>query len=284
MKTLFISDLDGTLLNDQANLSDFTKIKLKELVDKGLLFTVATARTRATVKSMFSGVGLNLPWILMNGVLVYDPVTDKNISSYEITHDDAEHVLSIYKKYNKSPMLYMLHDNYLEIQYKTLDNVYQSDYVNARKDLLEKRFKKCDTELELNINDKLIYIVSLDKEELLAPICKEIREENRVNCAFYSDNYTECNFMECMNKEVSKGVAAKQLKNYLNVDKIIVFGDNLNDLPLFKIADECYAVSNACSELKAEATGIIDSNNNDGVIKFISDIFERNNNQENFYE
>ena len=41
-------------------------------------------------------------------------------------------------------------------------------------------------------------------------------------------------------------------------------------MDMFKIADECYAVSNAVDELKAIATGIIDSNNNDGVAKWLA--------------
>ncbi len=281
MKTLFISDLDGTLLNDKAELSDYTKEKLKFLIEKGVLFTVATARTMATVKDIFSGIKMNLPWILMNGVLIYDPSENINISSNEIAHNDAESILKIYNKYNKTPMLYILRDDHLEIQYQSLDNIHQYEYVNARKNLQDKRFKKIKGEFSINKDDTLIYMVSLDKEDKLAPIYKEIRNENRVYCAFYTDNYTECNFMECMNKTVSKGKAAQQLKEYLQVDKIIAFGDNLNDLPLFEIADECYAVSNACDELKMAATGIIESNNNNGVINFICSIFYQNNSQEN---
>lgn len=283
MKTLFISDLDGTLLNDQAVLSEHSKEKLKELIDRGLLFTVATARTRATVKNIFSGIKMNIPWILMNGVLTYDPENDINVSVSEIHPEDARSVLNIYKKHNKSPMLYILRKDHLEIQYKTLDNVYQKEYVNTRKDLREKRFRRCKSEFKIDAEEKLIYMVSLDKEETLAPICNEIQNENRVTCAFYSDNYTECNFMECMNRTVSKGVAAQKLKDYLKIDKIIAFGDNLNDLPLFSIADESYAVSNACPELKKAATGIIDSNNNDGVVKFICEIFDKKGIVEDIY-
>lgn len=269
MKTLYISDLDGTLLNNQAELSDYSKKNLKQLVDKGLLFTVATARTKATVKSIFSGVDLNLPWILMNGVLIYDPVKNCNVTANEISAEDAESVISVYKKHGKSPMLYILREDHLEIRYNTLDNIYQKEYVDSRQNLNEKRFKECDTDFKIGDNDRLIYMVSLDKEEVLAPICDEIRSENRVYCAFYSDNYTDCNFMECMNKTVSKGIAAQQLKTILDVDKIVAFGDNLNDLPLFRIADEGYAVSNACQQLKDIATGVIESNNSDGVVKFI---------------
>jgi hydroxymethylpyrimidine pyrophosphatase-like HAD family hydrolase len=53
------------------------------------------------------------------------------------------------------------------------------------------------------------------------------------------------------------------------MDKMICFGDNLNDEPLFRIADEKYAVKNAYEKLKNLATGIIDSNNDDGVAKFL---------------
>lgn len=271
MNTLYISDLDGTLLNSCAELSDYTKKSLSQLIDRGVLFTVATARTKATVKDIFSGVGLNLPFILMNGVLIYDPIKDENITSNEIDSEDVNSVLSAYIKFGKTPMLYILRKDHLEIQYKSIDNIYQEEYIAARNSLRDKRFKKCDSEFEFSDEDKVIYMVSLDKEDVLAPICNEIRAEDRVYCAFYSDNYTDCNFMECMNKKVSKGVAAAQLKALLNIDKIVAFGDNLNDLPLFYVADESYAVSNACEQLKEVATGVIDSNDNDGVVKFIID-------------
>ncbi len=56
-----------------------------------------------------------------------------------------------------------------------------------------------------------------------------------------------------------------QLKQKLACDRLVVFGDGKNDIDMFKIADEAYAVENAVSELKAVATGIIGSNENDGV-------------------
>jgi Predicted hydrolases of the HAD superfamily len=51
--------------------------------------------------------------------------------------------------------------------------------------------------------------------------------------------------------------------------KIISFGDSINDIPMFEISDECYAVENAVDEIKAVATGIIDSNEDDGVAKWL---------------
>ena len=52
---------------------------------------------------------------------------------------------------------------------------------------------------------------------------------------------------------------------------MITFGDGKNDVDMFEIADECYAVSNAHEALKEKATGIIGSNNEDGVAKWLEE-------------
>ena len=62
----------------------------------------------------------------------------------------------------------------------------------------------------------------------------------------------------------------------MDFDKIVAFGDNLNDIPLFEIADECYAVSNSAEELKKIATGVIGSNDEDAVAEFLLNRFKNN--------
>ena len=72
MSTLYISDLDGTLLGPDARLSDETVATLNRLLDAGMLFTVATSRTPATVIDLLSRLHLRLPAVLMAGTLLYD--------------------------------------------------------------------------------------------------------------------------------------------------------------------------------------------------------------------
>ena len=60
---IYISDLDGTLLRNDASLSSFSKNTLIELIDRGLIFTVATARSIASVREILRGLKLNLPVI-----------------------------------------------------------------------------------------------------------------------------------------------------------------------------------------------------------------------------
>ena len=86
---------------------------------------------------------------------------------------------------------------------------------------------------------------------------------------FYRDNYSDMYFLEIISGDVTKASGALEVKNIIGADKIVAFGDNLNDIPLFEIADESYAVSNAEEALKAIATGVIGSNDEDAVAEFI---------------
>ena len=79
MRTLYITDLDGTFLNSKAEISARSGEIVKELTENGVLFSVATARTYATVTEMFDGIALPCPLVLMNGVTIYDPGKNKII-------------------------------------------------------------------------------------------------------------------------------------------------------------------------------------------------------------
>lgn len=273
MKTLFLSDLDGTLLNSQAQLSEFSKTGLNKLIENGVLFSLATARTFATVVDLFEGVNLNVPFILMNGVVVYDPVNQRNIIVHSIDKPQAETVIDCYSRYGISPMLYFMRDDHIEIIYGHTDNPYISEYISNRDDLKRKVFI-CTDNYKIQDNDNLIYLVTLDKFDNISSVYNDICRESTLTSMFYIDNYTDCYFLETFKQGVSKSSGASQLKTYLGVDKIVAFGDNLNDIPLFKIADEAYAVSNAHKDLKKVATGIIGSNDEDAVVRYL---LERNN-------
>ena len=68
---------------------------------------------------------------------------------------------------------------------------------------------------------------------------------------------------------MSKAAAVKQLASEAGADRVVVFGDNLNDIPMMKVADVAVAVNNALPEVKAIAHHIIGSNTADAVARFI---------------
>lgn len=52
---------------------------------------------------------------------------------------------------------------------------------------------------------------------------------------------------------------------------MVCFGDAINDLPMFQVADEAYAVDNAIEELKQQSDGVIGSNEEDGVARWMQE-------------
>ena len=273
MKTLYLSDMDGTLLDSKARLTDKTADILNHLTDKGMMFTVATARTYASVVPMMKNVNLRYPFVLMNGVCIFDPTELKSIRYNCIDSAAGKNILGVFEKNNKYPLMYFEEEGFITVEYKKLTTKSQEEYVNLGNKMYKKGFRKVD---DFDFADKnLVYIVTLDKGAEIEKIYNEVSKRDDVTVAFYPDNYCDEYFLEIFNNKTSKASAALEVKKMLGVDKIVAFGDNLNDLPLFEVADESYAVSNACDELKAAATGIIGDNDSDAVADFL---LERYNN------
>ena len=77
--------------------------------------------------------------------------------------------------------------------------------------------------------------------------------------------------MEVFSDTASKFNAVEFLRRQYGFDRVIGFGDNLNDLPLFDACDECYAPINAKPEVKERAMAVIGTNDEDGVVKWIEE-------------
>ena len=136
-------------------------------------------------------------------------------------------------------------------------------FLNSRRG--DKRTNIVTAESEL-MDGNLFYITCLDKPEKLEPFYHKYK--NKYHVVYQKDIYTGEQWLEIMPQKASKAQAALQLKQKLECDRLVVFGDGKNDIDMFEIADEAYAVENAVSELKVVATGIIESNENDGVAKY----------------
>ena len=83
---------------------------------------------------------------------------------------------------------------------------------------------------------------------------------------FNSDIYN----LEVLAPGVSKASAIRRVAKAEGAERIVVFGDNLNDLPMFAVADIAVAVGNAMPQVKAAAHEIIDANYTDAVARYIA--------------
>jgi hypothetical protein len=268
---LFISDLDGTLLNRNAELSEETVIILNELIKKGLNFTAATARSPASIGQILDGLDLQLPLILMNGVLIYDPVSKGYERIHTIDPETVAEVLRLRHEMDLAPFMYTMKDNVMSTHFDRLVNESMHEFYEER----VRKYRKKITQVNRleNVSDDVIYFTFLDSRERLLPLYNKLREIGSLKLAFYPDIYIDDWYMEVFSAGASKESGVKYLREKYGAEKITAFGDNLNDLPMFDAADEKIAVENAAPQLKIAADKVIGANTDDGVAKYLREVF-----------
>ena len=275
-KTLYISDLDGTLLQNDAKLSDYTTQVLQSFTQRGGLFSVATARTwESTTYNHFLDpvLPLSVPIVLMNGALVYDTQTRRYVKKALMEPQVVRDMLVCVKAHGQTGNLYSLKDDFIRVYHEDVSRFPLQLMFNAsRKQTFGKNLIQTHNIAECAQKD-IVQLSMRGSHESLLPLYESLRQLPGIDCTFYPDSYLkDCWMLECFSRFASKFNAVRYLREAYGFDKIIGFGDNLNDIPLFEACDEAYAVANAREELKAVATGVIGANTEDGVAKFLEEI------------
>ena len=275
MSTLYISDLDGTLLRNDQRISAESCEILNGLIENGLLFSYATARSAITAVPATKGLAPKIPIIVYNGVFTLDSGTGERILSNLFSRDEALEIYDVLLSNGITPIVYSVIDGAEKFSY--IDDrctAGMREFLDTRKNDIRERIAKTEEEMR---EGEIFYFTCIDSAEKLSPACEIL--EKKFRCIFDKDIYSGNQWLEVLPKNATKANAALALKKHFGCDKLVVFGDGVNDIPMFEAADEGYAVANASSQLKAVADGIIGSNNVDSVARFIAEHF---NPQENF--
>lgn len=270
MNTLYISDLDGTLLDQNAEISQFTLNALNALIKEGMNFTVATARSAASVNSILKDVILPLPIILMNGVLVYDFTLRRYLNIEYLAKDSLLFIQGILKEFQLTGFMYEIIDHKQMTYYEELSNRAQKDFYEERVRKYHKEFKQV-SDFSLVAPEHIIYFSILDTREHLDRACEKLKNRSDISYAYYKDVYSVEGlwYLEIFSVNATKYNAVNYLREHYHFERVVGFGDNLNDLPLFQACEVTCAVSNAREEVKAAADHILESNTQDGVVKWL---------------
>lgn len=267
---LYLSDLDGTLLTPEATITDKTRDVLNNLIRAGLHFTVATARTQATVSQILREVAIDVPVILMNGACVYHMSTGRYVKTEGLPEPARAVLFETLKKHQMEGFVYTVDDNQLSTWYERIDTPAARRFVAER----EQRYGKVFTavsDFARDLSDRTIVYYSItDKQERLTPLYEALAQTGLMRVEFYRDVYQPGNsYLEICANTASKFCAVQYLRAEFGYNKITCFGDNVNDLPMFAASDERYAVGNALPEVKQQANAVIGSNTEDGVAMWL---------------
>lgn len=274
MKRLYVSDLDGTLLNGNAQISEKTARIINREIEAGLDFTISTARTPATALKIIKPLHLTLPVMMMNGVLVYDMSTGQYIKKETMDETAVMVLLGLIKTKGLSCFLYSLEQNEFFAYYDSVDSTSLNYFRNEWIMKYDKKFTEVD-DLSLVAGKDIIYCMLREPKERLEGLYRELSVVRGVRAEFYPDVYNNVYFLEIYSDQASKRGALDYLRQRGGYDSVIAFGDNLNDKALLEGSDYFYAVSNAHPEIQNMAHSIIPSNDEDGVARFIEQMVKQ---------
>lgn len=280
-KTLYVSDMDGTLLNSRSVLSETTTAKLNKLISEGTLFTVATARTPATVVELMKNVDSNLPYIVMAGCATWDNRKKGYESARIISNSSIERLIGIFEKNGNNPFIYYKNGNQIVVNHVRELTAEEKEFIEPRIKTPLKILKTCSSLTVDTTLEGAMLIFSMGKFEALRNIADEIDKEG-IDCTYncYHDIFKKDEgFIDIYVNGTTKAAAIKELARKIGAERIVVFGDNLNDIPMMKVADWSVAVSNAFDEVKEYANEITESNDEDAVVRWIERDIENNSMQ-----
>jgi len=266
--TLYISDLDGTLLNSDSELSEHTKNVLNRLIAGGLHFSVATGRATDAAQRILSGVDINIPIASFNGAVLYDLRQNSYVKAFWLAPEATEKIIAILKAHGLSWLVYELKDDGLTAFYDSLEHKPLYDFVEDRRARYHSAFSRLERLSDLSLSH-IMYFTLIDKHERIKPACDALKAIPDINFAVadtYNNGYW---WLEIFSAEASKENAVRFLREAYGYKRVIGFGDNYNDLPMFRVCDVRVAVQNAPDKIKAAADFVCGSHDAHGVAGWI---------------
>lgn len=259
MKYLIAVDSDGTLRHSDGTISEKTKEIVKKVINKGNTVVVCTARPRYHTLKVSNEVGANDYLISSNGTEIYDNINKKVIWASYIEDNDCEKLY----KYATS--------NNIRIMFVLENTEYVTEFTRNENQILLSDNNINDV---LNGNVKQIMVIGKEKDKI-KKFQDKVENKYHMNVLDSSGNLKDEIWFSIVSNESSKGIALIKLCEYLqiSIENTIVFGNDKNDISMFKVAAKSVAVSNASKIALNNAKEITESNDNDGVAIYLEKYF-----------
>ena len=266
-RILYVSDLDGTLMRNDETISAYTERTLNELIEEGLAFTYATARSVESARTITGGLRLKLPVVTRNGTVLADNSTGRHLEKALFTEEEVRLLKELLPELPEYGFVScFIGDEMIKTYIPGKHTPGMEKYL--RKNEHDTRLRPAADPGSMFIGQPG-YVTLIDDREKIAPIYERVRNYPGWECLFQKDTYWDEYWLEICPQNCTKAKAILKLKEAFGFEKLVVFGDSVNDLSMFRSADESYAVDNAIDELKEAATAVIGSNEEDAVADFL---------------
>ena len=265
-----IFDLDGTLLDREGYLSEYTIETVRRMTDSGLLFTIATARSLLAANDLIWLLGLRLPSILVNGAMVFDTSQSRFSYAKTIHLSFILPMIEILEQHRLCAFLYTLQENKVSVYYRTFFRQWDEVYYSHRAERFQGRVYQVDNLFEVCRYNPPIYLVTCGDSDVLLRAQHALEKIRGVGTEIYCDVYNNFYFMDIFPSNGNKVDGVLYLQQYTGADEIVAFGDNFTDMKMLLAADRAYAPRNAIAAAKNIATEVLDYAHRDCVAHFLA--------------
>jgi 5-amino-6-(5-phospho-D-ribitylamino)uracil phosphatase len=249
MNTLYISDLDGTLLQPDATLTDFSRDTLNNLIAEGLQFTIATARSIASVTSVIAGLQLKLPVIEFNGVFITDFYTGEHLLINDLEPSITQPIYELAVAARLTPFISTFNGKTDRLYHNHLENEGMRWHLQNRQRAKDPRLCYQD-DLRLALREQVVSFNIIGEERPLQDLEQQVNTQfnGLVKTHLYENQYSPGWFwLTIHDRRANKDIAIQSLIKLagLQPQEIVAFGDQVNDLTMLQAANRGIAVANA---------------------------------------
>ncbi|MFV8345898.1 HAD family hydrolase [Flavobacterium sp. ZB4P13] len=255
-----ISDLDGTLLNSEHKISQYTKTVFQELHNQDYLIIVATGRHHLDALDIVADLGCPVYLVTSNGARIHSPQKEL-LFSFDIQSDAVKSVFDLQIDPEITTILFR-------------ENLWQTNKNNEKLNSYQKKSKYLPEIVDfktLEDFESIKFYFTHDNHQKLVDLRDQILEKHPDD---FSHAFSLPFCLEFMDKSVDKSVAIAKIleKENFVFEQTISFGDGFNDENMLKSSGKGLIMGNAPESLKDRLSHleVILTNDNEGVAKYIS--------------
>ncbi len=265
---MILSDLDGTLLGRDRQISSYTAHVLTKAAQQGGLIVPATGRFYGALPQSLRQLPFIRYAVLMNGAQVYDSLENRVLYRAELPPQEADRIFAWLRALPATIDCFADNNGYMEARYYSQIEEWVLD-VNARQIVLETRKP---------VENLPQYVHSLGKPvQKIQSFFKDDALRDRVMCelsAEFPEIAVACSLpgnIEITHRNATKGAAMQFLCGHLGMDpaQVMAFGDERNDCTMLELAGTGVAMANAVPQAKAMADMVIGTCSEDAVAHMI---------------
>ncbi|HLR91456.1 MAG TPA: HAD family hydrolase [Atopostipes sp.] len=285
---LIVTDMDGTLLDENIEITDRVTKAILRAQDAGIEFAVATGRTVESGYTLVKEKGITCPFIELNGARYFD---EKETLKYtrDIEKDDVEGLIEILEHYDIHNEFVTQDGAYSKRTLEEYVMVFKSVFKNINREMTEEEAREYAQHRIDHFNLQTVTDYSFLHEEpeyqvlkTLAHAHEDLPLLNEVKTTIEKElpdlivTSASTFSLEINHIDANKGRAVADLarERGYSADEVITIGDNINDLTMLEWATHSYAVANGHQKAKDAAAYLAPSHADFAVAQIIERVLD----------